>query len=184
MRASIFAPRWREEVPYTGGLLWAPPTPPPRRAPSFRERGFSFIDLRPAHLEFMGAVYAGRSMPTIDEVVGRAMVDENYLPLGCVLVYFEPDIVELEYRQRIYAGKNWLYAHFAKWLRVYPKDILRAMSDVADHLREHEIFVLHASADDAIDGSDYLLEWLGAKPTGERDVLGPLYRLDLRRCKI
>ena len=80
----------------------------------------------------MGEVYGGRSMPTIDQVVGRAMVDENYLPLGVVLVYFEP------------SGKNWLYAHFSKWLRVYPKDILRSMSEVSNWLRKNEIFILHA----------------------------------------
>jgi hypothetical protein len=170
---SILALRSRhKDDTYSGLFFDVPPSPPRQGSLSFRERGFSFIPLRPAHLEFMGAVYAGRSMPTIDQVVGRAMVDEYYLPLGCVLVYFEP------------GGKNWLYAHFSKWLHVYPKDIRRAMKEVCDVLRQHEIFILHASADKSVDGSDYLLKWLGAEPTGEQDDLGPLYRLDLRKCRI
>lgn len=144
---------------------------PVRENASFRERGFSFIPLRPAHLDFLAFVY-GRTVPKLEEVVGRAMVDRNYLPLGVVLVHFEP------------CGTNTLHAHFGKWLKVYPKDILRGMSEVTHWLREHEIFILHAIADEGVPGSDYLLEWLRAKPTGQRNDIGPIYRLDLRECKI
>lgn len=100
------------------------------------------------------------------------MVDENFLPLGVVLVHFEP------------CGINKLHAHFGKWLRIYPKDILRGMAEVCNRLRQHEVYILHAIADEAVDGSDYLLKWLGAEPTGGRDPVGPLYRLDLRKYKI
>lgn len=167
------------------GLLWAPPEPPRPQGPlSFRERGFSFIPLRPQHLALYGAIYGDRAMPTISEVVGRAMVDADYMPLGAVLVYFEPDVFEVEYGQRIFEGRNWLYAHFGPWLKIYPKDILRGMKEVADQLREHEIFDLHCTADRTIEGSDRLAIWLGGQPTGEIDTLGPIYRLDLRDCKI
>ena len=61
---------------------------------------------------------------------GKAMVDELYLPLGVVLVHFET------------GGINKLHAHFGKWLRIYPKDILRGMSEVSNWLRQHSIFIL------------------------------------------
>jgi hypothetical protein len=153
------------------GLLSTTPERRPLKGLSWRDRGFSFISIRPAHLEFLQFVY-GRDVPSIDEVIGRAMVDERCLPLGVVLVHFEA------------GGINKLHAHFGRWLRIYPKDILRGMAQVADQLREHEVFILHAIADEAVEGSDYLLKWLGAEPTGQRDPIGPMYRLDLRRCKI
>lgn len=166
------------------GLLWAPEPPRPQRPLSFRERGFSFIELRPQHLALFGAIYGDRSMPTIDEVVGRAMVDWDFMPLGAVLVYFEPHAFEAEYGQRIFEGRNWLYAHFGPWLRIYPKDILRGMKSVADQLREAGIFDLHCTADRSVEGSDKLVIWLRGVATGEEDKLGPIYRIDLRTCPI
>jgi hypothetical protein len=169
MYAQVLALRRRDDDD-VGGLLGLEQARP--KGPlGFKERGFSFIPLRPAHLEFMACVY-GREVPSIDEVVGRAMVDQFFLPAGVVLVHFEP------------SGINKLHAHFGKWLRIFPKDILRGMSEVCKWLRERNIFVLHAIADEGVEGSDYLLQWLGAKPTGERGDVGPLYRLDLRACKI
>lgn len=165
---SMLALRSGEQDSHSGLFDDVPPAPPPR---SFRERGFSFIPLRSAHLEFMKFVY-GREVPKLEECVGRAMVDANYLPLGVVLVHFED------------GGRSMLMAHFGKWMKVFPKDILRGMSELCRSLRESEIFILHASADEHVPGSDYLLEWLGARLTGERDNEGPLYRLDLRECKI
>ena len=167
---SVLALRSREQDDYAG-MFDVPPAPPRQGPLSFKERGWSFIPVREQQLEFMAHVYS-RSVPTIDQVVGKAMVDENYLPLGVVLVHFEE------------SGRNMLMAHFGKWLKVYPKDIPRGMHEVCDWLREREIFELHASADERVDGSDYLLKWLGAEPTGQRETEGPLYRLGLRKCKI
>src|SRR5262249_39583822 len=99
-------------------------------------------------------------------------VDSRFLPVGVVLVHFED------------GGRNMLMAHFGKWLKIFPKDILRGMSEVSNWLRKNEVFILHASADENVRGSDTLLKWLGAEPTGEKDSEGPLYVLDLRRCKI
>lgn len=144
---------------------------PARPGASFQERGFSFIPIRPAHLDFLRFVY-GREVPTIDEVVGRTMVDDRYLPLGVCIVHFEP------------CGTNTVHAHFGKWLRIYPKDILRGMSHVTNWLRQHDIFILHAIADEAVDGSDTLLKWLSGEPTGHRNEIGPIYRIDLHNCKI
>ena len=57
---------------------------------SFKERGFRFIPIRPAHMRYIAAVM-GRSgqEPEFDQVAGNCMVDENYLPLGFCLAYFE-----------------------------------------------------------------------------------------------
>jgi hypothetical protein len=167
MYARVLALRNNEDV---GTGLFTIPEPPPKTL-SFRDRGFSFIPIREAHLDFMRAVYA-RAVPSLNEVIGRAMVDENYLPLGMVMVYFER------------GGKNWLYAHFGRWLKIYPKDILRAMHEVSNDLGAAGVSILHASADESVSGSDYLLKWLGAEPTGEHDGIGPIYRLDLHQCKI
>jgi len=175
--------RRRDDEDVGTGLFTLPERAPPKGPLSFRERGFSFIPLRSAHLEFLTCVY-GREVPSIDEVVGRAMVDANHLPLGVVLVHFEPDVFEPEYDQRIGLGLRVLHAHFGKWLRVYPKDILRGMKEVADWLRQHNIFTLHAQADRDVEGSDTLLQWLGAEPTGHEGDTGPWFALNLRRCKI
>src|SRR5262245_2994480 len=84
----------------SAGLLSAPPVEPgPKRAPSFKEAGLSFIPLRQAHLDLLQVVY-GRNVPAMDECVGKAMVDYYYLPVGVVLVHFEP------------SGTNVLHAHF------------------------------------------------------------------------
>src|SRR5690349_13041820 len=103
---SILALRSREADSYSG--LFDVPPAPPQQGQSFRERGFSFIPLRPAHLEFLAFVY-GREVPKLEECIGRALVDENYLPLGVVLVHFESD------------GTNKLHAHFGSHLRTWPK---------------------------------------------------------------
>lgn len=153
------------------GLLWAPPPPRPQRPLSFREKGLSFIPIRSQHLRFMQAIYC-RTVPSIDEVVGKALVDHRYMPLGVVCVYFQP------------GRRRWLYAHLGPWMRIFPKDILRGISEVCDVLRAQKVFTLHASADESVPGSDTLLKWLGAKPIGERDDFGEIYRLDLRKCKI
>jgi hypothetical protein len=169
MYARVLALRHDDDV---GTGLFTLPERSLRKDPvGFKERGFSFIPIREAHLDFMACVY-GRTVPKLEEVIGRAMVDENYLPLGVVLVHFEP------------SGLNVLHAHFGKWLRVYPKDILRGMSEVSSWLRKNEIFILHAIADQSVEGSDYLLKWLGAEPTGHQGDVGPWYRLDLRQCKV
>src|SRR5262245_44016140 len=108
MRAAILTlarPQYDDDVP--GLLEVGLPPPSARRFPSFRDRDFAFIDLRSSHLDLFRAIY-GTAVPTIDEVVGKCMVDSNFIPLGAVMTYFEPDRFDGEYGQRIHAGKNWL----------------------------------------------------------------------------
>src|SRR5262245_39415933 len=107
---SILALKSRDKDDSYSGLFDVP-SPPRQGSLSFRERGFSFIPLRPAHLEFLAFVY-GREVPKLEECIGRALVDQDYLPLGVVLVHFENED----------DGTNKLHAHFGKWLRVFAKD--------------------------------------------------------------
>lgn len=138
---------------------------------SFKERGFDFIPIRQAHLDFLGYCY-GRTPPPLEEVEGFALVDRNCLPLGLALVHFED------------GGTVTCHAHFGKWLKIYPKDILRGMKVTMDSLRERGIFILHAIADDGIEGSDTLVKWCRGVPTGQRAETGPIYRIDLRDMKV
>ena len=143
----------------------------PSRAPTFKERGFSFIPIRQAHLDFMSFCY-GRPAPPLAECEGRAMVDDRYLPLGVALIHHEPN------------GVHTAHAHFGVWLKVYPKDILRSMSDMCDGLRSRGITILHAAADESIEGSDTLVKWLRGEKLDVRHETGPIYRIDLNRALI
>ena len=101
------------------GLLSVPPSSQPKRSLSFRERGFSFIPTRPAHLDLLACVY-GRWVPPFEELEGKTLIDHRFMPLGVVVVHHEV------------GGKKWLLAHFREWPKIYPKDILRGMHEVAD----------------------------------------------------
>src|SRR5690349_13437695 len=131
MYAQLFArPRRQDDI--GGGLLGSPEPAAPKKGPlGFRESGFSFIPIRQSHLDFLASTY-GCEAPSLDEVVGRALVDEFYLPRGVAVVHLRP------------SGGNLLYASFGKWLKVFPKDVLRGMSEMSNWLREREIFILDA----------------------------------------
>src|SRR5262245_47412125 len=156
-----------------GGILCAPPTAEPRlkRAPTFREAGLSFIELRPAHLDFMRVIY-GRCVPPFEECEGRALVDQRYLPIGVLLVHHQAD------------GRHKLHAHFGRFLREYPVACLRSIKEVCDSLRERGIYELHCSADESVAGSEKLVKWLRGEPTGEREHEGPVYSINLRNTPI
>src|SRR5262245_18129220 len=138
------------------GILCALPEPMvetgPKRASTFREASLSFIPLRQSHLDFMGAIYGGRTMPPLD-CEGCTLVDYFYLPIGVLLVWHEPD------------GRRWLYAHFGRWVREYPVACLRSIKEVCDSLRAREIFELHCSADESVPGSTKLVERLKGRRT-------------------
>ena len=140
-------------------------------SPSFADTGFSFIRLRAAHLEMFRVAYA-RELPRIEDVLGRAMVDRAFIPIGACMLWFEPD------------GIVSLHAHFGDYLKTWPKDILRALRETADEARAIGVTDTYAYADREIAGSDKLLRWLGAEPTGHENEIGPIYRLDLRQSKI
>lgn len=127
--------------------------------------------MRQAHLNYLCAVY-GREHPNMDRVFGRTMVDENFLPLGMALIYFPAED----------QAKAECHAHFGKWFRRYPKDILNGMRPVCRRAREAGVKELYVIADEAIVGSIKLVEWLHGEKTGERNEsppVGDIYRLDL-----
>lgn len=137
---------------------------------SFKGQGYSFIDIRPAHLDFIAWVM-GRQAPDFERIFGAALVNRNFIPLGVALAYFEDECVSI-------------HAHFGKWLRVYPKDILRHMHKFCDALRAQGHTIVYAVADESIDGSDKLLEWLNAKKTDKKHEFGFVYEIDLTKAKI
>lgn len=113
----------------------------------------------------------GREAPEFDRIFGAAFVNAEFIPLGFCLAYFEDECVSI-------------HAHFGKWLRVYPKEILRHMSKFCDTLRERGHSIVYAVADESVKGSDTLLQWLGAEKTDKRGEFGWIYELDLRKAKI
>lgn len=138
---------------------------------SFKERGFSFIPVRQAHLNYLVSVY-GREHPSMDRVFGRTMVDKNFLPLGMALIYFPTDE----------QSKAECHAHFSGWFRRYPKEILDGMRPICRKARDAGVKELYAIADEAIEGSIDLVRWFDGEKTGERNLeppVGDIYRLDL-----
>jgi hypothetical protein len=153
------------------GLLWAPADQRPKRALTFAESGCSFIQVRPQHLRFMATIY-GREVPAFEEVEGRVLVDAEFLPLGIILVHHEPD------------GRHKLHAHLVKWLREYPVACLRSIKEVCDSLRARNIYELYCTADESVAGSLKLVLWLRGEPTGERELEGPVYAINLKKTPI
>ena len=138
---------------------------------SFRGLGLTFTPIRPAHLDFIAWVM-GRKAPEIDRIYGQTMVSREFTPLGVALAYFEDD------------GTVSIHAYFGRWLRTYPKDILRSMQPFMQRLRDTGNKIVYAVADGTVDGSKTLIDWLGGEDTGRRHELGPIYRIDLTRTKI
>jgi hypothetical protein len=174
MRAFDFGFGARNNADIDMGPFVIPEPPRSKQGLTFAERGFSFIRLQPAHLELFAFLYGSdREIPKFEHCIGRTMIDARCLPLGCVLVYFNP------------SGINELHADFGNWLRTYPTPILRAMKGIADHLRQHEIYYLHAVSDEGIEGSQKLIEWLKGEPTGVRNGdIGFWWLIDLRSTPI
>ena len=168
--------------PAYAGLLEIGHAPDPQAGKplSFRERGFSFMPVRQAHLDFLGFVYGHGDPPPHHMVEGYTMVDDRYLPLGMALVHLEPATMP----DGSPGVRPMMYAHFGPWLRVYPKDILRQMHVMADDLRRRGLKVVYAYAAREIEGSTTLLQWARAELIDETYDLGPLYRIDLDTCPI
>lgn len=138
-----------------------------------KKRGFpfQFIPIRQAHLDMMAVAY-GRDVPPITECLGRSMVDENFLPLGFAMAWFEP------------GGIVSIHAHFGKWLHIYPKDILRGIKVTLDELRALGVEDLYTVVDVAIPGAFTLVEWFKGEPTGYANEIGPVYKMPLSKMKV
>lgn len=140
-------------------------------ADPWKNGGFNFIPVRQAHLDYLVSIY-GREHPEMDRVFGRTLVNRNYLPLGMALLYFAPE------------GHTEVHAHFGKWFRKYPKQVLDGMRPICRKAVKAGVKHAFAIADEAIDGSIDLVRWFEGEKTGERTVLPPvgdIYKLDFTK---
>lgn len=139
---------------------------------SFKEQGFQFIQVRPAHLEFYAFVF-GEDSPPWDECVGNTMVDRDFMPRGFCLAWFREN------------GTVTIHGYFGEWLKIYPKDILKGMRPVMQCLRKQGVQYVYAVADERVEGSDTLITWFRGEPIGQRVAdQGEYYRVDLTRTPI
>lgn len=142
------------------------------RPKSFKDHGFEFIDLRPAHLDLYAFVL-GDEAPEFADCVGRTMVDRNFMPMGFCLAWFRKE------------GSITIHAYYGKWLKTFPKDILRGMKPVIDALRTAGVVDVYAVADVNVEGSDTLVKWFGGVPTGQIvPGQGEYYRVNILEGKI
>lgn len=111
--------------------------------------------------------------PPIEQCVGKTMVDRDFLPLGFALLWLRPE------------GSVTVHAHYGPWLKIFPKDILRAMKGTMDEARAAGITEVWAIADERVPGSRKLVEWFCGEPSGQWvDGQGEYYKLDLTKSKI
>lgn len=113
-----------------------------------------------------------REAPEFDRVFGAALVDKYFVPLGLMLAYFEDD------------GTISVHAHFGKWLKQYPKDILRHVQKFMNVLRDQGHYIVYAIADESVEGSDVLIRWFNGEDTGKKHEFGAVYKIDLRNTRI
>ena len=134
---------------------------------------FTFIPVRPAHLEFFAFVFR-EDLPPIDEVIGNTMVDRlHYLPLGFALARLWP------------SGAVSIHAYFGQWLKQYPKDVLRGLKGTIDELRAMGIKDIHAVADENVEGSVTLVKWFKGEKTAQWvEGQGWYYKINLDRSPI
>lgn len=92
---------------------------------------------------------------TIEDCIGRTMVDRSLMPLGFCLLWFREE------------GTVTIHAHFGKWLRVFPKDIIRGMKETADEARELGVRDTYMIADENVPDSDKLCAWVGGTKTDQ-----------------
>ena len=152
-------------------LLDMSPVSTSATADSWKGLGLSFTPIRPVHMEFVAWVM-NRNAPDLSRVFGQTMVSREFTPLGLCLAYFEPDETVS------------IHAYFGRWLKRFPKDILREISGFCSTLRDEGHGVVYAVADESVDGSKTFIDWLGGTNTGRRHDTGDIYRIDLNRAKI
>lgn len=134
---------------------------------TWAESGFGFIPVRRAHLDYLAFSYGEEAVP-FEEVIGRTMVDRSLIPLGFCLAWFRPE------------GTVTIHAHFGKWLRIFPTNIIRAMKETADDVRDCGVKEVWMIADQRIEGSTKLCEWVGAEKSDQYvEGQGWYWKLDL-----
>ena len=125
----------------------------------------------PAALD-LASFAVDREFPDLERLVGNALVDKkNYLPLGFAVCYYEP------------SGAVSVQASFGQYFRQWPKDILAGMAPICRIVRDSGVDELWAVADQDIEGSEQLIEWMQGERTEHRREEPPCgywYRMDLK----
>lgn len=136
------------------------------------QAGHQFIQIQPSHISLF-AVSHNCDEPNFERVYGHSLVDRYYLPLACAGLYFEPE------------GTVTIFAHLGKWMQTYPVPILRLTRNVFKHARAIGVKECFCIAEEAVGPkAKSTIEYFGGEETGKSCEFGPIYKLDLTRCKL
>jgi hypothetical protein len=136
------------------------------------EAGHQFIPIQPSHISLF-AVSHNCDSPAFDRVFGHSLVNRHYLPLACAGLYFEEE------------GTVTIFAHLGPWMKRYPVPILRLTRKVFETARQIGVKECLCIAEESV-GADAksTIEFFGGEATGKHSEFGPIYKLDLTRCKL
>jgi hypothetical protein len=136
------------------------------------EAGHRFIPIQPSHISLF-AVSHDCDEPKFENVYGNSLVDRHYLPLACAGLYFEE------------GGTVTLFAHLGKWMEVYMIPILRLTRKNFKYARSIGVTEVFCIAEESVGPkAKTLIEYFGGEPTGKTCEFGPIYKMDLTRCKL
>lgn len=134
--------------------------------------GHQFIPIQPTHISLF-AVSHNCDEPDFERVFGHSLVDRHYLPLACAGLYFEPE------------GTVTIFAHLGRWMEIYPVPILRLTRQVFAQARAIGVKECLCIAEEAVGPrAKSTIEYFGGEETGKSCEFGPIYKLDLTRCKL
>jgi len=134
--------------------------------------GHSFIPIQPSHIDLF-SVSHNCEAPVFENVFGHSLVDRHYLPLACAGFYFEE------------GGTVTMFAHLGKWFQEYPIPILRISQKNFRHARSIGVTECYCIAEESVGPkAKSLIEYFGGEDTGKMSEFGPIYKLDITKCKL
>jgi hypothetical protein len=134
--------------------------------------GHQFIPIQPSHISLF-AVSHNCEEPKFEDVFGYSLVDRHYLPLACAGLYFEPE------------GTVTIFAHLGPWMRIYSVPILRLTRNVFQTARDIGVKECFCIAEESVGPkARSTIEYFGGEYTGKDSEFGPIYKLDLTKCKL
>jgi hypothetical protein len=134
--------------------------------------GHQFIPIQPSHVALF-AMSHQCDAPVFERVYGHALVDRHYLPLACAGFYFEEE------------GTVTMFAHLGRWMQAYPIPILRISQKNFRHAKSIGVKECYCIAEESVGPeAKRLIEYFGGEDTGKMSEFGPIYKLDITRCKL